>query len=460
MKKGVLKGIIIAAVIIFTVAAGVLFIYLNSDSEDYEKVLRITGGDGTELTAPIEKADDIYVNDSANTAFVSLVLREALEIIGEKKKLSSEDAIKYLIDKGAHIETAFNKAVLDAVYDAYMQTDVRDSEFAFTACDENNALVCAFSVGEGDNISTPRPVFSSIKPLSVYSLALEQKKIHYSSMVADVPYKTITDENGESLEWPQNGVGYYTYHDVSVATAVKLSLNTVAVRLLKEVGIENSLDFLEDKLSVELSFERQKMESSGEDEILSNLAMGYLYNGITPVDMAGYYRMFSDKGFYEKPYSILKITDGNGKVIFEHESEKLQVLSEDTAFIMTKLLEEPFKHGGTAEKVRLASDIGIYGKTGTGDSYEDCWIVGVTPEYSMALWHNGESIGRNASSEVLAEVLRNLSLDASKKFSVCESVINAEYCSVTGMLAAEKCPVDNSGWYSADNMPEKCSLHN
>ncbi len=459
MKKDKLKVIIILTAAVILIAAVLLIGYFSFAPSDYEKVLRITGSDGSELTAPIENIEDIYVNDSANTSFVSLVLREAIEAVTEKKNVSAGEAIGYLIDKGAHIETAFEGDVLDAAYEAYMNSDVNGSEFAFVACNENNQVVCAFSAGEADNTAVPRAVFSSIKPLSVYALAIEQKKIHYSSMVADMPYKTVEGEDGTLQDWPENGVGYYVYRDVSVAHAVKLSLNTVPVRLIKEVGVKNSLDFLEDKLNIELSFERQKLELGGEDEILSNLALGYLYSGITPVDMAGYYNIFSHKGQYEKPYSILKITDGNGKILYEYKGEKTQVMSEQTAFIMTKLLEEPFKTGGTADRVRLSGNISVFGKTGTGDGYKDCWMVSVTPEYSMALWHNGEKLGRNASSEVFAEIFRNIELDRNKKFPSCEGVEATEYCTVSGKLAGEKCPSD-TGWYVSDNMPEKCTMHN
>ena len=89
------------------------------------------------------------------------------------------------------------------------------------------------------------------------------------------------------------------------------------------------------------------------------------------------------KGVYVEPYVIRKIEDVNGNVIWENKIKRV-VMSEETAYLMTSMMETVVK-SGTGTKARLA-DRAVAGKTGTTTDNKDAWFVGYTPELVGSVW--------------------------------------------------------------------------
>ena len=127
---------------------------------------------------------------------------------------------------------------------------------------------------------------------------------------------------------------------------------------------------------------------------------------------------------------------------------------------MNKLLQKVSEPGGTGEK---AADCGvsIAGKTGTTTGLDN-WFVGVTPEFSCAVWHGDEENSNNPKNfapEVFSEIIKNITTDPEKEFPGCDNVIQRVYCAESGKLLSDGCSQMEVGWFAPGNIPEKCTAH-
>ncbi len=105
---------------------------------------------------------------------------------------------------------------------------------------------------------------------------------------------------------------------------------------------------------------------------------------VHPLDMAAAYATAADDGVYHAPYFIQKVTDANGKVLYQHDDPGTRVVSVETARLVTQVLAHNVT-SGTGTKARLTSQPAA-GKTGTTQDNADVWFVGYTPRLATAVW--------------------------------------------------------------------------
>ncbi len=398
--------------------------------------------------------------DKAYLPYLQAVTQEAVGILmSQSEDLTEEVAIK-MISTGYEIETYLDTDIVDTIAYEHRNSGISEDSLGCALTDMDGCVVALYSNENDDNTNfalTRQYPYSSIKPLSVYSQAIENGVINFSSVYKDSPYKQLTDDNGELYDWPMNASGDYQNKDVSISYALAKSLNTTAVKVLDDVGVTNSLLFLAENLNMPLQFEIEKASFEGEQEVIGNLAMGYTYAGVAPLEMAGYYRMFADGGNYSTPKTIKSITDSKGKVIYEHTDDEKQVLSDETAFIMNRLLHNTVKPGGTGYEAALAQTE-VCGKTGTGDMDNGHWFVGVVPQYSCAVWHDSQTV-ENYSPRIFKNIMSSLELDESADYPYCENVTQRLYCAESGLLAKGGCSQVEIGYYCADDELKSCTKH-
>jgi len=465
-------SLILAAVLILALFAGCSNGQSSVDSGDTpdgrpqtagEKAFTLFDKDGQAIARISDTAPGggEYV-DEAYAAYCDHVVKNMSDVISDQRECDADEAKRLAVEEEYRVYTYFDGEVLEAVKTAYDYYVLNNVNFASAMTDHDGKLICAFSSGikkEYNNYAmTAEPPYSSIKPLSVYAPALDAGVINWSTTFLDAPIKTLTDVSGEIREWPSNATGGYANCGVTVADAVAVSLNTVAVRALKEFGVRNSMDFLSDRLGVDIDYEEfASSAEGGEDEVLSNIALGYLYYGISPIDMAGYYTMFANGGMYTKPHSVSRIEDREGNVIYEDDTKPEQIISPETSMIMRELLKLVVSDGGTGPE---AAECGyeVAGKTGTGNGYIGNWFVGITPCYSMSVWY-GEGRTVNICPKVFSMIAENAPYDESASYPKCYSVTQGAYCTESGGLIGHGCRKMSMGYYTEDNMPEKCSAH-
>ncbi len=202
---------------------------------------------------------------------------------------------------------------------------------------------------------------STFKPV-VYLVALENGMTP-ESYVNDSPF-AVGDYN------PKNYNEKY-YGDISLATAFAKSVNSVPVKLTHTFGIDSILD-MAGRLGVGTKLRREYSTVLGASEM-------------SLLDLTTMYAVIWNNGQSVRPYSITKITDTFGNVIYERNpSDPIQILMPDTVMYMTELLSDVVKLGGTGHRAQVAGVIG--GKTGTSNDNRDAWFIGATNDLVMGVW--------------------------------------------------------------------------
>ncbi len=422
------------------------------------KKVTIYDNEGNVIATPNRmEFSDTALAEKSYRSFVKLALAEAVGVLADKNKCTTEEAEKLLFKGNYTIHTSFSSsahAAMDKTYSEYKEEELK---LGLAILDYDGSVLAVYSGGDEQYGITGHSPFSTIKPLSVYMQAIEKGIADWSYALIDKPYKQIPDETGKPVDWPTNPSGGYTYKRTTLVECIRQSLNTAAVHTLDSVGVKTSIDFLQTSFGMNLQYEQNKLTLQGEEEVIGNIALGYLYQGVTPVELAGYYQIFGNLGKYTKPHTISRITDKNGD-IYTHKSEYKQIISEETAYIMNRLLSAVVTPGGTGSKARVPN-ADLVGKTGTGNEDGGNWFVGVTPEYTCAVWHGVLGEKGNFAAEIFTKIMEKMPQHTKCDFKTSSKVIKGVYCSQSGKLFSPSCSKIQIGYYARDIKPDVCDAH-
>lgn len=392
--------------------------------------------------------------DPLLASYLEVVLEEGAAALSEGEKCEAAKAKKLLFSKNVTVKTAFDPVLYEAVKKAWLSAEDDRLSFGCAMTDLNGNLLVSFSGGDQEEnfASSKTPPYSSFKPLSVYMQALEKGLIHWSSVYEDSPMKKVIGTDGKEYDWPANATNTYTYDLTTVETAVMQSLNTVASKCLWDLGVRNSIRFLRENFGLSLTSEETRMNMVGEEEIIGNISMGHLYEGTSPIQMAGFYQCFANGGVYVEPRAITEMTDGEGNVLYTRSYEERRVMTPANARIMNLLLQKVVSPGGTGARAAIER-IPVGGKTGTGD-YGN-WFVGFTPEYTCSVWH-GMEFGENLTTELFREIFSEIPLDPDAAYPESDAVKQGIFCTRTGLLLSKNCKSAGLGYYETGKMPVYC----
>ncbi len=297
---------------------------------------------------------------------------------------------------------------------------------------------------------------STMKPISTYSLAVQKNLITYSTLIPDEAINIGTHD--EPQIWPQN-YGE-VWGDGTLRTAwygVQHSLNTLAVR----VGRMNTTKAMYTQLTQMLGF-TTLVES---DIALSPLCLGALTNGAKLVEVAGAYQIFGNGGVYYRPMFYSKVEDSKGNVIMEQDFYGTQAIDSDSAWVTNRMIYKVVNgDSGTGPKAKLPN-VEVIGKTGTSNAGTDLLFMGLTPEYIGGLWigyDDSRVIGGADGWKAVAQIWHDVMIDIQDTSQVLNfvpdpSVVERQYCTMTGLLATNKCSSTNTGYYRASNLPDYCN---
>lgn len=328
-----------------------------------------------------------------------------------------------------------------------------------------------------------RPCGSSIKPLSVYAPAIEEGVLTWGTVLDDVPVNFGTyDDVADAKPWPGNATGKYNGL-TTVYDAVRNSTNTIAVRSLQLLGVDKSFEFLKEKCHMDSLIESYENEAgiSYTDKAAAPLALGQFSYGVTLRELTAAYQIFPNKGIYNTARTYIKVTDSDGNTVLSTDDPSEIVISEQTADIMTKLMEAVVD-SGTAKKITLKSSIDVAGKTGTTTSKYDQWFVGYTPYYLGGVWF-GYDLNQTLSDfpsasaaliwdKIMTKVHEKIFASVAagneklKEFEDATGIIKCTYCKDSGKLMTEACKLDprgnraQTGYFTVDTAPtESCDCH-
>ena len=215
---------------------------------------------------------------------------------------------------------------------------------------------------------------STAKPIMSYGPAIEYNQMStYHQLDDEGPYEIEGSNPIRNATRTYNGW-------VTARYALQQSLNVPAVKLMEEVGPENSKEFAEN-----LGFEFDS------DYLDLREAIGGTETEVTPMQMAGAYSAFGNEGNYTEPYAVTKVEFSDGREI-DLTPESEQVMEDYTAYMVTDMLKSVVSSGtGTNAAV---SGLDVAGKTGTTtmdgqEGSRDAWFVGYTTNYTIAAWTGG-----------------------------------------------------------------------
>lgn len=417
---------------------------------------------GGKIIATVTDLDSVNseLKDDEKRFFAEYAISEAVEIIKSTKKCNVEEA-KDTLRKEASIYTTLDEKILKQIKNHYNDSNIGKTELGCAITDINGTLLAIFSNKDENYATKKQNPHSAFKPLSVYAPALDKGIINWSTVFDDSPYKKVKTDNKGMRNWPANADGKYSMKKVCVCDAVTKSLNTVAVKALAKYGVMNSVEFLQSNFGLSLEAEQKRASIKNEDEIIGNIALGSISEGCSPVDMAGYYQIFANGGNYAKPHSVTKITDKDGKEIYNYKKKTKRVIKETTAYIMNKMLQNVVTAiDGTGKDARIKGVL-VGGKTGTGDTNDGNWFVGFTPEYVSSVWH-GKGLAKNTSPAVFSAIMTSVTANITGKtqnFPTVSGISQQAYCKESGKMLKYSCHTMDVGFYTADNIPQICDIH-
>ena len=192
-----------------------------------------------------------------------------------------------------------------------------------------------------------------------------------------------TDATGKPVIYaPHNANGFFSGSSIPLRSAFAQSLNSIAVQIGQEVGIENIINTAH-AMGIQSPLDNVKSLPLGASDV--NL-----------LELVNAYCTVIAEGVAEDPVLVRKIVDRHGHIIYQHKHERRQAVPYRTAFFLRKMLEAGLKErGGTTQAlwqyihpVLQYSEFG--GKTGTSNNHSDAWFVGVTPRIVAGAWVGGE----------------------------------------------------------------------
>lgn len=308
-------------------------------------------------------------------------------------------------------------------------------EGALVAIDPENRRVRAlvggwdFDRNEFDRaMQARRQPGSAFKPF-VFGAALESGRWTAASRVVDAP-ETFRDP-WTGREWkPRNYDRDAFEGTMTMRRAIALSKNTVAVRLISELGVDPVVDFAR----------RAGIGS----EMPRNMTLALGTGEVTPLELANAFATFASGGLVGEPVLVERVLDREGNVLEEARPRLRPAISPAIAYVLTELLEAVVEEG-TARAARALGRPAA-AKTGTTSDGRDAWVAGYTPDLVAVSWvgfddHRplgpGETGGRTAMPAWLELMQAAHRGRPPRDFPVPSGVELVLVDRETGLLAAE-----------------------
>lgn len=260
----------------------------------------------------------------------------------------------------------------------------------------NNYRVLPFNL-----IQSHRQIASAFKPI-VYASALENGISPHTYLENEEKtyetYQNWKPQNFDHQSTPNQKVAFWY--------ALANSMNLPSVDVFFKVGAPKVSETIK-----ALQFPEVK-------HLQPSVALGTLDISLQEIVKA--YGAFANHGTMAQLYMIEKITDKNGKVIYQNAAvKKTPVFSAQTSATISAILQKAIDEG-TGTKIRTAYKINapLAGKTGTAQNYSNAWFMAYTPSIVIGTWvgaatpnvHFNSKNGSGASLAlpIAAEVLKNI----------------------------------------------------
>ncbi len=235
-----------------------------------------------------------------------------------------------------------------------------------------------FKTWKYDKVTAMRQPGSTFK-LFVYAEAINQG-ITPCDTRRDEYFSMKVNDHGKEVTWaPTNADGRFSGANITLKQAFAMSINSVAVRLGQECGIDRIAKTAHD-MGIKSKLDPTPALALGSSDVtLEELVNAYC----TPVN----------DGKYRAPVLVTRILDRDGNEIYKAPTDDQQVLSQRSAYLVQQLLMGGMS--GTSSRLRGfvgydITDTDFGGKTGTSNNHSDAWFIGTTPKLVVGAWVGGE----------------------------------------------------------------------
>ena len=401
------------------------------------------------LLGPFQKSFNGYWSWNTNKDILNDAVEKNIKQSEVYKSAKTEQDRKKLFDKMKSDKSFIDsvKILTSTVQVGFVVMNPKTGEIkAMVGANPNTT----FKYGLNHVTQIKRQPGSSFKPF-VYATAINNG---YSPgfMISNDP---ININVGGTI-WSPKGGG--TGGSITMRDGIANSVNVIAVR--------TAMDFAPMDKVIDLA---HRMGVNSELPNVLSLALGA--GEVTPLEMTNAFGTFANEGIWVEPTPILKIEDRNGNIIEEFHPETKEVLSEETAYIMSDMMEDVIDHG-TAVSIRQYFHRPAAGKTGTTQNYTDAWFVGFTPQFTAGVWlgfddarikfGGGYGQGGKAAAPIWGKFMQLLYSDDEFDFPVAyflmpDGVEEASVCTVTGLKSNGTCPATTDLVVKKSNS-KKCNI--
>ena len=285
---------------------------------------------------------------------------------------------------------------------------------------------------------------SAFKPI-IYATAIDQG-LTPATLILDAPVVYKEEEPGKT--WKPENYEKRFFGPITLREALRHSRNAATVRLLEQIGVSRVINFsrslgIRSPLSPDLS-----------------LALGS--SSVTLQELTATYGVFANQGLALEPYTISLVKDQNDHILEQHVFEPRQVVSKETAYLITHMMMDVIQ-SGTGKRAR---SIGrpLAGKTGTTNSYRDAWFVGYAPNLATGVWIGFDSVetlgkvesGAHAALPIWTDFMKEaLSMLPVLTFSVPEGIQFVEVDRQTGALVDEPSKGTTTEVFADGTIPQR-----
>ncbi len=346
--------------------------------------------------------------------------------------------------------------------------DLRDKllvQSSFVALDTRTGAILAMVGGRPDypdqfnratqSLRQPGSVF---KPF-VYTTAVDNGVPVTKQLLNQPVVLNVRNTDGAWVKWMPKNYDGSTGGLTTIREGLRRSMNLISVRMVQEVVPAEAVKQT-----------ARRMGISTDIRAVDAIALGT--SEVHLIEMVAAYGTFANKGVYCKPFGITRIEDRYGNVLKDYYPQKEEVLSTETSFMMTSLLQTVLDRGtGGSARWKYHFYHPAAGKTGTTQGWTDAWFVGYSPYIAAGAWFGVDdpqvslgkgSDGSKAALPAWARFMRDShdSLSYSRKeFDQPERIEKVKICQVTKDLPVKLCPLETEVFIRGTEPTKRCSVH-
>ncbi|PIP70015.1 MAG: penicillin-binding protein [Nitrospirae bacterium CG_4_10_14_3_um_filter_44_29] len=294
-------------------------------------------------------------------------------------------------------------------------------------------------------IHAKRQPGSAFKPI-IYAAAMDNG-FTPASIINDEP---VTYKGGPKGDWTPENYDHKHYGPTRLREALTYSRNVITVKLVEAIGVDKVIGFA------------RSIGFTGDMPYNLSIALGSI--SVTPLELASGYAVFANGGIKIRPAAVKYIADSKGKILESNEPEGTEVISRQTAFLITSMMQDVINHG-TGWRIKALGRPAA-GKTGTTNDYRDAWFVGYTTGITTAVWVGFDDVrplgsqetGARAASPIWLNFMKSASNTAEfSDFSAPEGIVIYPIDPLTGLLSKEETASSLKEYFKDGTQPTQFS---